>query len=54
MVSMLGHFKNYISLPLCDIYVAKFSPSEETKSGGDGCSKVEKFRGVVLLRCRYS
>lgn len=41
--SMLGCLKNPIYVPLHYIYVAKFSPSEEIRSGGrDDCFKVEQ------------
>lgn len=46
---MLGHFKFSFFLHLHDIYVAKFSPSKEIKSGGrDDCSKVEQSSAAEL------
>lgn len=52
--SMLGPYEISIYFPLHDTYVAKFSPSDEIKSGGrDDCSKVELLGSAVLLRCNY-
>lgn len=51
--STLGHFIISIFLPIRDIYVTKFPPFEEIRSGGrDDCYKIEQSRSLVLAEVK--